>query len=981
MSIRRDKIQLDVEINGKKAGKTYRELVNDSRNLKRELLALTPGTDAFIKKSEELKGVNTKLADIRKQTRGVNNQSNKYLNILRKIGPAIGAAFVLEGARRFFGFLSEQVSEIDLLRNKFTTVFGEASEIVEASAERQAIALGLTNREYKKLAANAGDLLIPMKFQREEAAVMSTQLVNLSGALSAWTGGQKSAADVSDILTKALLGEREQLKTLGISIQEADVKQRLADKGMSKLTGTALQQAKALATLELVTEKSSDAQESFAKNGEGLIQTKARIAAQIRDISQRLATVFLPLFERALGVVEKVTAGVISFGIGLASLPKFIKDNRVQIGALIVALIALNAQSIAANANLLRQAALSKGATIATTAMTLAQRGLNVVLRANPIGLVITALALVASGFNLAYRKSETFRAGIDGIAALAKETFAIIKESVSTFLQGFDQIKEGNIRGALKSFGQIFVKANPIGIALTEGKRLKEAFNKGFEDSKTKSKIDSSIVDFQNAASELEKKGTEVGNTTGDAIIDGINKRLSAASSSGADSPETEPEKVSTEDPSKAAIDKIKAEGQAKLEQLQIQLLEEKITQKEHDTAVLEARRSNLQEQLDTLAEYGQLQTSAYRQTQIEQLKVVQEGSAAKVQAQLDELDKISEGELSELQKRFLSKVLTEQQLEEQSLQAKSEHYIRKLALLRKLGLDETEVFRKTQEEQLNIQKNIDQQKLENSERTEKLKQQLGESTRQVALEGLNFAIELLGKDEAARKKHASAIKAFQIGQIAVNLAGEISKIWQNSAAFGPLQVVIATAQTAAASIRAVSASNKVRRQKFYRGGIIPGQGGYTGDVGLYHDGQDYVADVDVHVGELVVPKWQLRHPKFSRAAKFLYNGMRGKPTTSFMAGGIVGGNVNTDPIGLANVPLASSSGSVDVSAIISTITDRLAPQGDSGQNLESLLSKMDKVLSAFETFPRTIKASVSIQDIDDASGELNQIRETAGF
>src|SRR5690606_40421631 len=53
-----------------------------------------------------------------------------------------------------------------------------------------------------------------------------------------------NASQASEVLTKALLGEREQLKTFGIQINEADITTRLATKGQKDFTGAALAQAK-----------------------------------------------------------------------------------------------------------------------------------------------------------------------------------------------------------------------------------------------------------------------------------------------------------------------------------------------------------------------------------------------------------------------------------------------------------------------------------------------------------------------------------------------------------------------------------------------------------------------------------------------------------------------------------------------------------------------------------------------------------------
>ena len=60
-------------------------------------------------------------------------------------------------------------------------------------------------------------------------------------------------------------------------------------------------------------------------------------------------------------------------------------------------------------------AAASKAMAVASLIWAGAQKVLNAVMRANPIGLVITAIALLVGGFILAYKKSETFRNIVDG--------------------------------------------------------------------------------------------------------------------------------------------------------------------------------------------------------------------------------------------------------------------------------------------------------------------------------------------------------------------------------------------------------------------------------------------------------------------------------------------------------------------------------------------------------------------------------------
>jgi hypothetical protein len=180
--------------------------------------------------------------------------------------------------------------QLDAMANKTSTVFGTAANDVRDWAKANASAMGLGKTEAAGLAANFGDLLIPMGFTRDKAAEMSTSVVGLSGALANWSGGTKSAAEVSQILSKAMLGERDGLKELGIAISEEDVANRLAKDGKDKLTGAALEQAKALATQQLIMEKSTDAQAEFADGADTLIEKQGQVKGVLAGVKESMAS-------------------------------------------------------------------------------------------------------------------------------------------------------------------------------------------------------------------------------------------------------------------------------------------------------------------------------------------------------------------------------------------------------------------------------------------------------------------------------------------------------------------------------------------------------------------------------------------------------------------------------------------------------------------------------------------------------------------
>ena len=171
--------------------------------------------------------------------RGVGALS-KITGALGPIGGVIGGAFavgkVVDFGKEMFGL----GQELDVYNKKADTVFEGGAGLVKAWADQNNEAMGLSKEKLTGLAAGFGDLLKPMGFSAEQAGKMSTEVVGLSGALSAWSGGQTSAAEVSDILAKAMLGETDGLKQLGISISQDEVNTRLARDGKEKLTGAEL---------------------------------------------------------------------------------------------------------------------------------------------------------------------------------------------------------------------------------------------------------------------------------------------------------------------------------------------------------------------------------------------------------------------------------------------------------------------------------------------------------------------------------------------------------------------------------------------------------------------------------------------------------------------------------------------------------------------------------------------------------------------
>lgn len=293
-------------------------------------------------------------------------------------------------------------TKLEQIGAKAKTVFGDQIGQVTKWGKANATAMGLTSAQAVGLAANFGDLLVPMGFTRAEAARMSTDVVGLSGALAQWSGGTRTAAEVSAILAKAMLGERDGLKELGISINDADVKARLLKNGTSELTGAQLEQAKATATQQLIFEKSADAQAAYAAGGDTLIGTQAKIGAKIAELVETFATGLIPAFQTVTSVVldrliPAITGVIDGIGAWVAANQPILAQLQTFGGGAIDLFVKGLDSIVKVFTDFGPLPAIIAGVTLAMLA-------LNVAVRANPIvalaGAIIVAIGLLREAWD-----------------------------------------------------------------------------------------------------------------------------------------------------------------------------------------------------------------------------------------------------------------------------------------------------------------------------------------------------------------------------------------------------------------------------------------------------------------------------------------------------------------------------------------------------------------------------------------------------
>lgn len=274
---------------------TLRQLRTRYREVKTQMDNTRPNTPEWKKLNTELKALEERIGQVSAGTR----KTNSIFGSLKSLLPALGIGALVSGlvtiAKGFFN-LAKEMEQFD---KKARIVFGDNMPKLTAAAAENAKQLGLTRNEYIRAAANVADLLVPLGFNRDIAADLSVKLTNLSGALDEWSGGTLGAAQVNEILTKAMLGEAEQLKQLGIVIDQSSKEYTNRIELLQKTEGVTREQARALDILNQIQTKSVDAQTAFAQEGENLLRTQKSIATWWRQMKENVVEYFtVPVSEK-----------------------------------------------------------------------------------------------------------------------------------------------------------------------------------------------------------------------------------------------------------------------------------------------------------------------------------------------------------------------------------------------------------------------------------------------------------------------------------------------------------------------------------------------------------------------------------------------------------------------------------------------------------------------------------------------------------
>lgn len=182
-----------------------------------------------------------------------------------------------------------------------------------------------------------------------------------------------------------------------------------------------------------------------------LAEALFRIAVNVGEFAGKVAASLadvIPWRDVLSGAKDALGAllgGLRSILTPVADFANRVSESRAAVEAVTPIIAGLTAAFLAYKAALIATATYKAAVTAATQGLAAAQAVLNAVMSANPIGLVVLALAGLAAALVTAYRESETFRAFVDAaFRAVADAAMAVVGWFTGTFVPFFTETVPG---------------------------------------------------------------------------------------------------------------------------------------------------------------------------------------------------------------------------------------------------------------------------------------------------------------------------------------------------------------------------------------------------------------------------------------------------------------------------------------------------------------------------------------------------------
>ena len=352
-----------------------------------------------------------------------------------------------------------------IMRQRMGATDKEIQSIKELASAQQEI--GVIGDEVQLSGAQQVATFLKEKDSLETLLPAMNNLLAQQKGLSATTG---DAVQIGNLMGKAMMGQVDALKRVGISFSEAE----------ANVIKYGTEQEKAAMLAQVIQNNVGDMNAELAKTDSGKQQQLVNTLGDMKEELGAMVNGALP-FVTIAAQASTALAGVTTLVAGVKTLSVTLYASAKAFLASTVAMVKNKGAALAV-------AAAQKVVSVATAAWTAVQKVLNFVLTANPIGIVITAIGALVAAIIYAYNNCESFRKIVDKVwEAIKPLATAIMNGLAKAFAWLVEKCKEAwewlkNILGLGNKKVEVAVKvtkpkaAPKIDLAETQKKYANQA-------------------------------------------------------------------------------------------------------------------------------------------------------------------------------------------------------------------------------------------------------------------------------------------------------------------------------------------------------------------------------------------------------------------------------------------------------------------------------------------------------------------------
>lgn len=434
----------------------------------------------------------------------VSSFGNKLGGIMKKVGALAVAGTAVAGAA-LVGFGKEAVqaaAEMQATNAQFDQVFGNMGAEATKTLQAMGAEFGMMPERLKGPLSMTTSMFKGLGLSTEEALTKAAAATTIAADAAAFY--DKSYEDANAALNSFIKGNYEGGEAIGLFANETQISKWAADElGLSWKTLDEAGKQIARLTFAETMQAAAGATGQAARESDSLVNQQANLTAEWTKLLAKMGEPILPMvIDWIKDLSAKVSAvdtdaliqGFKDYYERGKEAVVMMKDFVVKWSPLLAGILAGTIAFKAITAGIVAYNAILKAYQTVALLATTGQLGLNVAMKANPVGAVVTVIGLLVAAGVLLYKNWDVVKAKLNELWTAFKTKFNDIKNAVTTkmneikttittlwngvmtFFKGINlkdigtNIIAGLVKGISNKFGDVKAKIRELANLIPDG-------------------------------------------------------------------------------------------------------------------------------------------------------------------------------------------------------------------------------------------------------------------------------------------------------------------------------------------------------------------------------------------------------------------------------------------------------------------------------------------------------------------------------